>query len=161
MRLFVSLRPSAEAVAHLSAALAGSRTSRPDQWHVTLAFLGDVAAAEPLHDGLRAAAAGHAAFELQLQGSGSFGRSTWVGVGGDVPLLRALQRDVSAACVTAGVQLEERPYRPHLTVGRVPPSALRDYAGPPWVASEVELVHSVLGRSATHSVLERFALLGG
>ena len=42
MRLFVQVRPSADAVDHLRAHLRGVRTSNPDQWHVTLAFLGEV-----------------------------------------------------------------------------------------------------------------------
>jgi 2'-5' RNA ligase len=160
VRLFVSLRPSQSAVAHLSAAVAGQPVSRADQWHVTLAFLGDVASGDPLRDGLRAAAAAHSPFRLHLHGSGSFGRTTWTGVGGDVPALRALQADVAAACRDAGVQLEERSYRPHLTVGRVEPSVLREYEGPPWPVSAVELVRSVLGKGAVHSVLERYPLRG-
>jgi 2'-5' RNA ligase len=158
MRLFVSLRPAPAAVADLSAALAGARTSRPDQWHVTLAFLGELASDRPLHQGLRTAAAAHESFTLSLQGSGSFGRSTWVGVGGEVAALRALQADVAAACRVAGVPLEERPHRPHLTVGRLPPAVLQSYQGPLWPVTEIELVRSVLGKGAAHSVLERFPL---
>ena len=41
--------------------------------------------------------------------------------------------------------------------GGVPP-ALLDYQGPPWTVSEVELVRSVLGRRAEHTVLTAFAL---
>ena len=59
----------------------------------------------------------------------------------------------------AAVQLEDRPYRPHLTVGRrVDRAALADYRGPTWTASEVELVRSDLGREVRHTVLERYAL---
>jgi len=158
MRLFVSLRPSQEAVAHLSAAVAGRPASRADQWHVTLAFLGEVASDQPLHEGLALAAALHVPFWLHLHGSGTFGRSTWAGMAGDVDALRALQADVADACREAGVALEDRPYRPHVTAGRVPPSVLRDYDGPPWRVSEIELVRSVLGNGAVHTVLARFAL---
>ncbi len=61
----------------------------------------------------------------------------------------------------AGVDVDERPYRPHLTVGRKrhpDVAALAAYAGPVWSAVEVELVRSVVGRSVHHTVLERFPL---
>ena len=163
MRLFVSIRPSPQAVAHLAAALAGQPSSRPDQWHVTLAFLGDVTGAEQLYDGLRDATARASSFALRVEGGGVFpgARVVWAGVGGDLDRLSALAADVQHACRSAGVALDRRRFRPHLTVGktgRLDPAVLRDYSGPPWQVREVELVHSVLGRTATHTVLERFPL---
>lgn len=163
VRLFVSVRPSRQAIAHLAAALSTRHTSPPEQWHITLAFLGEVSQPESLYDGMRAAAARTPPFELRLAGSGSFSgaRGVWVGVGGDVDGLGALAAQVRRACRSAGVPLERRRFRPHLTVGktgRVDPAALRQYDGPPWRVHDVELVHSVLGRTAVHTVLERFAL---
>src|SRR5687768_4838761 len=159
MRLFVSVRPSPAAVAHLQDALRGRRTSDPGQWHVTLAFLGEVLAAEPLYDGLRAAAALHDPFPLHLAGSGAFGRrATWAGVAGDVASLRSLASDVQDACRDAGVHLDARAYRPHLTVGRIDPHQLASYEGPAWEVAEIELVHSVLGQRAVHTVLAAFPL---
>lgn len=35
---------------------------------------------------------------------------------------------------------------------------LTSYEGPSWRVNEIELVHSVLGRNVTHTVLERFPL---
>ena len=51
-------------------------------------------------------------------------------------------------------------YPPHLTVGRLGhlDPQLTDYVGPAWRVGEIELVQSVLGRTATHTVLERFPL---
>ena len=163
MRLFVSLRPSDEAVAHLVAALSDRPTSRPDQWHITLAFLGEVSSAEVLYDGLRDAAARTSPFALHLAGGGAFTRArvVWVGVGGDVERLGGLAADVQQACRDAGIPLETRRFKPHLTVGRtgrLDPVVLTNYTGPPWQVREVDLVQSVLGRTATHTVLERFAL---
>ena len=159
MRLFVQVRPTDEAVAHLAAHLRGVRTSPTSQWHVTLAFLGEVPAAEPLHDGLRAAAALHAPFELRLSGSGAFGpRATWAGVAGDVATLRSLAAHVQDACRDAGVHLESRAYRPHLTVGRVDPRLIAAYEGPAWRVDAVELVQSVLGKRAVHTVLQSYPL---
>ena len=57
MRLFVSLRPSQQALDHLAAALDDRRTGNPDQWHITLVFLGEVSTPRVVYDGLHAVAA--------------------------------------------------------------------------------------------------------
>ena len=159
VRLFVQVRPPDEALRHLREHLPDVRTSNPDQWHVTLAFLGEVDSPDPLHDGLSAAALLHPPFRLRLSGGGSFGpRATWAGVAGDVEQLRAAAADVEAACRVAGVQLESRAYRPHLSVGRVDRRLLSSYEGPSWDVREIQLVHSVLGQRAVHTVLQRFPL---
>lgn len=161
MRLFVSLRPPPEAVDDLRAR-ARQWPSSPERWHVTLAFLGD-AEPGPVDEQLRARLAGRSGFDLRLEGSGSFGRHgpVWVGVGGDVAALHALAGEVATAARAAGVELESRPYRPHLTVGKRSsprPEALAAYRGPQWRAQEVELVRSDLGRSVVHTVLQRYPL---
>ena len=163
MRLVIALRPSVEAVARLAAALADRPPCRPDQWHITLAFLGEVSKPEVLYDGLRTAAARTSSFPLHLTGGGAFARArvVWVGIGGDADSLGALAADVQQACRDAGVPLEQRRFRPHVTVGRtgrLDPVVLRTDTGTPWQVAEVELVHSVLGKTATHTVLEQFAL---
>jgi 2'-5' RNA ligase len=159
VRLFVQVRPSDEAIRHLREHLPGVRTSNSDQWHVTVAFLGEVDRPDPLYDGLAVAASRHPSFRLCLRGAGSLGpRATWAGVAGDVEQLRAVSADVEAVCRDAGVQLESRVYRPHVTVGRVDRRLLSSYVGPSWDVREIQLVHSVLGQRAVHTVLERFPL---
>jgi 2'-5' RNA ligase len=163
MRLFVAVRPPPPAIAHLAAAVSASQPSRADHWHITSAFLGDVQPTEGLYDGLRDAAARRSPFELHLTGGGTFSgaRVVWAGVGGDLEQLIGLASDVQDACRNAGVALERRRYRPHLTVGRagrVDPEVLRGYLGPTWPVQEIELVRSVLGKTAAHTVVERFRL---
>ena len=165
MRLFVSLRPPVAACEHLVAALGGLRTTRVDRWHVTLAFLGEVPDPAPLLPGLRTAAAQAQPLALQLRGSGFFRGPgvLFARLSGDVDPLHRLAADVATACRHAGVHLEPRPYRPHLTVARrLPrdPGVLAQYEGPPWTATEVELVRSRLGARVEHEVLERFELGG-
>ena len=165
MRLFVSLRPPAEVREHLAQALAGLRTTRADQWHVTLAFLGEVPDPEPLRPGLAAAASASSPLPLQLRGSGFFRRPgvLFAALAGDVDGVRSLAADVEAACRAAGVDLEERVYRPHLTVARrLPddPGVLPGYEGPAWTATEVELVRSRLGKQVEHEVVGRWPLGG-
>lgn len=150
MRLFVAVRPSAEASAHLARALG----REPDpRWHVTLAFLGERPSADPYD--LSLVAASHTSFPLALSGAMRLGDVAAVGVRGDVGALTSLARDVQHTC---DVQ-EHRRYRPHLTVGRrVVPESLWDYEGPAFRVESVELVQSVLGRSAVHTVLEQWRL---
>lgn len=162
MRLFVALRPPPHAVEDLRA-LRPRWPSPPERWHVTLAFLGDVDGPEAVDEQLRERLAGAAGFALRLEGSGTFGRNgpVWVGVGGDVGALRGLATEVARAAGAAGVALERRAFRPHLTVGRRGhPSctSLAGYRGPTWRADEVELVRSDLGRTVVHTVLERYRL---
>ncbi|MDP9442922.1 MAG: RNA 2',3'-cyclic phosphodiesterase, partial [Actinomycetota bacterium] len=64
------------------------------------------------------------------------------------------------------VDLQERRYRPHLTVARHrTPVDLRDvltdapaYRGPPWTVAEVVLVESRLGPQVQHLPRARFRL---
>jgi RNA 2',3'-cyclic 3'-phosphodiesterase len=164
VRTFVAVRPPAAAVEHLRAVLP-SWPSAPERWHLTLAFLGEVPDPAALAPGLGAVCAGTAPLGLRLAGSGAFGRGgpVWVGVEGDRTALTALAGAVAQACRRAGVDVERRPYRPHLTVGRrgrPDPALLAAYAGPSWTATELELVASRLGPPVEHRVLERFPLLG-
>lgn len=164
MRTFLAVRPPADAVAHLAARLP-EPPAAPERWHLTLVFLGEVADPASLTDGLAAVCAHRPPLELRLAGSGVFGRGgpVWVGVDGDVAGLTALAADLADACRAQGLDVERRPYRPHLTVGRrsrPDPWSLADYAGPVWTAAEVELVTSRLGRTVIHSVLRRFPLAG-
>ena len=158
----MALRPPPDAVEHLRSQQ-GQWPTAPERWHVTLAFLGDVADPAPVHAELAAGLADATAFGLWLEGSGTFGRNgpVWVGVGGDVDALHALAGDVARAVRAAGVELERQRFRPHLTVGkrgRPRPQLLAGYRGPTWRASDVELVRSDLGRSVVHTVLQRYPL---
>ena len=104
MRVFVSIRPSADARLHLQNALdevrqtAGQslRWGDADQWHLTLAFRADLpeGAVPDALDGLAAIASGHGPLTLHLSGAGTFsGRTLWIGVGGQVSRLETLMRE--------------------------------------------------------------------
>lgn len=91
-----------------------------------------------------------APFRLALAGAGTFGggRVLWVGVGEGAEPLSALAGQVAAAC---GV-VEDRPYRPHLTVRRgrgLAPGPLADYAGPGFAVERYTLVESRAGQHRT------------
>ena len=93
--------------------------------HLTIKFLGDVSTAslEMLTTMLQTEAAGHQQFEFSVGGIGAFPsphrpRVIWVGV--EAPAeLSGLQRGVEVEMAHLGYAPEERPFSPHLTIGRV------------------------------------------
>jgi 2'-5' RNA ligase len=102
------------------------RWVRPEQMHLTLRFLGDtpadrLPALSAVLDGL---AAGHAPFALRLTEVGCFPnlrrpRVVWVGLGGEEAKLAALVHGLEAALRPLGRPPEDKPFRAHLTLGRV------------------------------------------
>ena len=102
------------------------RWIRPEGVHVTLKFLGEVPVKKlpRIKLAIQEAVVGHAPFELEFSNIGTFGgreglRIMWVGIAGDVLRLEALVRAVNAALAVVGFEPERRPFRPHLTLGRV------------------------------------------
>jgi RNA 2',3'-cyclic 3'-phosphodiesterase len=181
MSLFVAVRPSEDAVRHLDAAVAplrsaprdGLRWTAPESWHLTVCFLGSVAEDRrpDLEARLVRAASRHRPLSLQLAGGGHFGsRVLFAKVLGDVTEASRLAASVTAAARRAHVPVDERPYRPHLTLARsrgttpLRPLAerLHSYAGPPWVVEGILLMESrptgVAGRAPAYSVVDRFML---
>jgi len=100
------------------------RVVRPEQLHLTLAFIGQV-------DADRGSAIEHALtpeiplppFEMSLEGLGVFPRSgpprvLWIGVARGAAQATELQRMVAERLEPLGVELDRRPFSPHLTLAR-------------------------------------------
>jgi len=165
----------AKVVAALRAAPGGGdvRWVRPENLHVTLCFLGDAAPARlsELALGLRAALAAFAPFALTFGALAPFpsprrARVVSCGVGPEAPLVRLAGgvHDVAARC---GFALEERPFRPHLTLGRIrrggraPVTASVTPPSHPVPVDEIVLYRSHLAATgAQYTPLVRFALGG-
>ncbi len=179
MRLFVSLDVPSVAIAHLDRAVEVVRREHPqvrwvpaERWHVTLAFLGDVddQVRERIDDRLAHAAARHPPLSLSFAGAGRFGsRVLWVGVRGDRDELTGLARSVAAGARRAGVAVDERVHRPHLTLARSRTASLdlrplvaafADYAGPTWRSTQVHLVRSYPGPEPRYETLRSWPLGG-
>jgi 2'-5' RNA ligase len=141
LRLFIAVElPTAvgEALAALQKRLQTFDRERAIRWtaissiHLTLKFLGDTdAARQPAIDAaLREAAAGRAPFTLSIDGAGCFPdlrkpRIVWAGAGGDLAALHALRDTVERTVSPLGYPTEDRPFSPHLTLGRARQDAPR------------------------------------
>ena len=104
---------------------------------------------------------------LRLAGSGRFGSArrpsvAWAGVDGDVDALVALAGRLARVARDLGLEVEDRPYRPHLTLGRWRPGRPADgsltdrlagYRGPDWPLREVLLLESHLGAQPAYEAL--------
>jgi 2'-5' RNA ligase len=168
-------RALAEAAGRLAREVRGRgvRWARPETYHVTLRFLGEIEVERvaPLAARVAEAVAGVAPFELRLGALVAFPgpRRPRVIAATLEPeaALEALARRVEAAVVGAGLPPEERPFRPHLTLGRVRDRAHPDPAAAgPLPAEPFRVAEVVLFRSdprengALHTPLERLALGG-
>ncbi|MGH3883719.1 MAG: RNA 2',3'-cyclic phosphodiesterase [Pseudonocardiaceae bacterium] len=171
MRLFVALTPPGEVIEELRVSTVALRQlapdlrwTRPEQWHVTLAFLGEVGddAVDELTRRLSRAAARHPPLSLVLGGGGRFGHQVlWTRVQGDRDGLRRLAGSVQAAARRSRLPTEQRPYRPHVTLARAGAAAdlrplverLASWQGLPWVATRLYLVRSRLGAGSDGSAL--------
>lgn len=93
--------------------------------HLTLKFLGNIPAShlDFLKQMLFQTAAAHSRFDLQIGGVGSFPNSKrprvlWLGIHAS-SALTALCREVVSGAARLGYEADERPFSPHLTLGRV------------------------------------------
>lgn len=150
IRTFVAI-PIVEAWEHylaglsrdLAALVRGVSWVKPGNFHMTVRFLGDLgeSGASRVGDAVARGVEGAGAPHAALGGLGAFPslgrpRTLWVGIGQGEPELQALARRVNAAIDEAGFEKADKPFRPHLTLGRVREGAqafdaLRGYALPP------------------------------
>lgn len=196
-RLFIALETN-EAVRRTVAEVqetlrrrGGPRVEMPVRWvspvrvHLTLQFLGNVVSAHipSLIAAVAPAVAPHGGLCLRVGDLGAFPsiaspRVLWLGLRGGGNQLTGLQQSVAEAVLTVeGIGADRKPFRPHLTVGRVerprrdaPEGAAlvaalaRPVPVPPatWPVEHVALIRSILGAGEPrYTVLERFPLRHG
>ena len=114
----------AKVQAELKKIKADIRWVRAENMHLTLKFLGDVnrSQVEPILEVLRTTLQRQPAFCVYAQGLGGFPnlirpRVVWAGLTEDK--LTAVSHAVETALVPLDFPIEKRPFRPHLTLGRV------------------------------------------
>ncbi len=147
-------RRAAAAVARELRPAAGDvRWVRPEAYHVTLRFLGEVEPerAEALAAEAGAAVAPVAAFRLHLGAARAFPsprRPRVVALElSPEPPLAALAGRLEAVAVGAGLAAEERPFRSHLTLGRVRRGGRLRLSGAPEAGADFDVDEVVLFES--------------
>jgi 2'-5' RNA ligase len=134
-RLFIAIELPQSVITRLSELQADlKRETPPDtvRWvnptgiHLTLKFLGDTPVTQRavIEAALAQAASGHAPFMLAAGGLGCFPncrrpRVVWAGIRESLDALAALQWAVEQFVAPLGYPTEDRPFSPHLTLGRI------------------------------------------
>lgn len=185
MRLFVAATPPESALAELEEAVAPLRAAAPElrwtdrsAWHLTLAFLGEVAehVLPALETRLERAAHRHPRQQLAIAGGGAFpsvrkAQVLWAGFSADDEALASLAASVAAGARRAGAAPSDdrRKYRPHLTLARCRApadvseltGALERFTGRVWTADSIHLIRSHLSAGPPrYEDVASFALQG-
>lgn len=148
------------------------RWVRPPALHLTLRFFSALTedSLETVGEIMLSIGRATASFQLRLQGVGAFPspqrpRVIWLGLTDDQPL-HLLQRRLEDQLTQAGLPGEDRPFTPHLTLGRQRgaaieplPSSYRDFAGGIWPVTELVLYESRLSPGGAHHIPRRTAIL--
>ncbi|MGE4403825.1 MAG: RNA 2',3'-cyclic phosphodiesterase [Desulfobulbus sp.] len=176
-RLFVAIDPPLEIreqLRMLCCGLPNARWVAPEQFHLTLSFIGETEGSAFLD--IREALAEISApkFSLQLQGVGFFPprgqpRVVWAGIERN-ELLQVLQRKIITRLFHLGLEPENRKFSPHITLARLqhtPTAKVGKYLENnglfqtfPFLADHFTLYSSILGRKgATHLVERQYQLV--
>ena len=98
---------------------------RAENLHITLRFLGETEEGflPVLQEGFSTVASRHGSLMVGLQGMGLFPkkgapRVVWIDIS-NYRELAGLHEDIEGVLFTMGVKKEDRPFSPHLTIGRV------------------------------------------
>lgn len=180
MRLFAAIDPPADVRASLSAVIGDEpdellRWVPTKQWHLTLAFYGEVdeTKVDKLREGLTRAAERTRPFAVRLAAAGAFpkqaerARVLWIGLDGEVDAMRRLADRCAGAGRRARIAMEDRKFRPHLTLARARRDGidvretvdrLASYSSPWWTVTSLRLVHSTLGREVHHAAIGEWPL---
>ena len=165
-----------EQLAGLRAGLQDARWVEPQDYHVTLKFIGEVdeGMAEDLDAALSAVRA--APPNVAIEGVGCFEsrnkvRAVWAGVAPDDPL-SALRDRIEMAVAQAGGPAETRKFKPHVTLARLkraPLAGVQPYLQAhdglrltPFTPPSFQLFRSHLGKKGAHyEVIADYPLASG
>ena len=87
----------------------------PDNMHITLAFIGEVADVTEIEEALDEVE--FRSFELKLEGFGRFGSLYWAGLA-EQPLLEQLVKNIRRALDDHGIAYDRKKFKAHITVAR-------------------------------------------
>lgn len=133
-RLFTALeipREIGDSLAMLRGGLPGARWIDPENYHLTLRFIGDIDDAMARDIALMLAAVARLPFQLHFEGLSSFGgrrpRAVVAAVA-PTPSLYELQAEHERLMQRVGLAPEGRKYTPHVTLARLRDSSSRQVA---------------------------------
>ncbi len=111
----------------------GVKWVNPDSIHLTLKFLGNIAAnrTEEISAAVKESVRGVSPFQLKIEGLGTFpnlkrAQVVWVGLKGEVEKVENLQQQLERNLEMIGFPAERRAFTPHLTLARVNDRASAD-----------------------------------
>lgn len=141
LRLFVAIdipRPLKDALIGVTERLALERWDpvrwvRPEGFHITIKFLGDTSTSliPAIEQAIVTLAGQQRRFDLTLGGMGFFpsganANHIYVGLSGNLAALGNLQQAAEAAFASLGYMVENKPFKPHITLGRLRKEATRE-----------------------------------
>lgn len=154
-----------------------ARWTHPDDWHITLHFIGEVPAGRlpAVREALDEAASASAPFRIETSGLDVFGSPRqpsilYVRLANTPPAMTALHAALGSALARRiGFEPEQRTYRPHVTIARKyagedrwDPSRLdHERFEAAWTTDEACVFLSRLGRSPMYEIVHRAPLGGG
>ena len=104
----------------------GIRWVAPENMHLTLKFLGDIESSEDgkIGDLAESAIKGFEPVTLCVSGTGAFPnikrpRVVWAGISGQTEILDEIRKRLDIDLEPAGIPMENKPFKGHLTLGRV------------------------------------------
>lgn len=152
------------------------RWLHPDDYHITLKFIGEcnVTKIPQICKQLEHIVKHQNNFMLNLEDLHCFNNTEsskilWVGVQGDLEDLHKLQKRVDQAMEQIGFPLEQRPYRPHISIARnslegiISDQTLNSLVsthqikeGTMWTVTEIALYQTHLGQSPSYEIIATF-----
>ena len=122
MRLFVAIHFSKEvksvllsAIDELKAQAETGNFTSPNNLHLTLAFIGESDNVSAIRGAIDRCAV--PPFDMAVSGGGHFGNLYWVGIENN-PKLKALAENLQNDLRKSGFDIEDRAYKPHITIAR-------------------------------------------
>ncbi|WCK56554.1 RNA 2',3'-cyclic phosphodiesterase [Aneurinibacillus sp. Ricciae_BoGa-3] len=182
MRLFTGITLSKQAQDAVSKAQETLRSAvHCSKWqsiktlHITLHFLGECEEGRiaGIQESLRANIEKFPPFSLSIGPLGIFGRPSsprvlWLGLQGDVSMLQDIQKHTAEVLRKLGVYDENKPYHPHLTLGREvkddfnlseAQQLVGEFSSVAWQVDHICLFKSELLRTgAVHTVIGEYQL---
>ncbi len=176
MRLFIALplpNDIRSALAQICGGIAGTRWVEPENFHITMRFIGEAGRgeADDLHTELSAIR--FPEFDLALRGIGTFERRShvhmlWAGLDLAQPVIELHDR-IEAAAVRAGFKREQRKFKPHVTLCRFKSYNMPDlgpylemnnaFSTPEFTLDHFNLYQSRLGHGgARYEILSEYPL---